>query len=228
MTAKRNGQIGKTKPWCSWTSLVGAMGHCSLGTKKTYYPRSYKLDVKHLCHFFKLLGFLMTVLSRKFEFQADDFAKSLGFATSLRSSLIKLHKDNLGFPVADKLYSAYHYSHPPLIERLRALGTKQDWWKNLANGASMRHTETTEKTGYRIYLVKPLKFLFPAYPFLFPSISRLFMRSLFKIENLKRSRDEQAWLQSVEISMRFREFRRLWSVVWQRCLHGGFPQPRTK
>ncbi|XP_020618221.1 CAAX prenyl protease 1 homolog [Orbicella faveolata] len=74
----------------------------------------------------ELLGFLMTVLSRKFEFQADDFAKSLGFATSLRSSLIKLHKDNLGFPVADKLYSAYHYSHPPLIERLRALGTKQD------------------------------------------------------------------------------------------------------
>lgn len=68
----------------------------------------------------------MTVLSRKFEFQADDFAKSLGFATYLRSSLIKLHKDNLGFPVADKLYSAYHYSHPPLIERLRALGTKQD------------------------------------------------------------------------------------------------------
>ncbi|KAJ7389941.1 CAAX prenyl protease 1 [Desmophyllum pertusum] len=74
----------------------------------------------------ELLGFLMTVLSRKFEFQADDFAKSLGFATYLRSSLIKLHKDNLGFPVADKLYSAYHYSHPPLIERLRGLGTKQD------------------------------------------------------------------------------------------------------
>lgn len=82
--------------------------------------------VTHMCRFFKLLGFLMTVLSRKFEFQADEFAKSLGFATSLRSSLIKLHKDNLGFPVADKLYSTYHYSHPPLIERLRALGTKRD------------------------------------------------------------------------------------------------------
>ena len=76
--------------------------------------------------FFKLLGFLMTVLSRKFEFQADAFARGLGFATYLRSSLIKLHKDNLGFPVADKLYSAYHYSHPPLIERLRALGTKEE------------------------------------------------------------------------------------------------------
>ena len=40
------------------------------------------------------------------------------------------------------------------------------------------HTETREKTGYRIYLVKPLKFPFPAYPFFFPSMSRLFMRSL--------------------------------------------------
>lgn len=74
----------------------------------------------------ELLGFFMTALSRKFEFQADDFAKGPGFAGYLRSSLVKLHKDNLGFPVADKLYSAYHYSHPPLIERLRALGPKQD------------------------------------------------------------------------------------------------------
>nr|XP_058962488.1 CAAX prenyl protease 1 homolog [Pocillopora verrucosa] len=74
----------------------------------------------------ELLGFLMTVLSRKFEFQADAFAKNLGFSTFLRSALIKLHKDNLGFPVADKLYSAYHFSHPPLIERLRALGIKEE------------------------------------------------------------------------------------------------------
>lgn len=63
----------------------------------------------------------MTVLSRRFEFQADEFGKSLGYGVTLQSSLIKLHKENLGFPVADKLYSAYHYSHPPLIERLRAL-----------------------------------------------------------------------------------------------------------
>ncbi|EDO47143.1 predicted protein [Nematostella vectensis] len=72
------------------------------------------------------LGFLMTILTRRFEFQADAFAKQLGFAPHLRSALIKLHQDNLGFPIADKLYSAYHYSHPPLLERLRALGLKND------------------------------------------------------------------------------------------------------
>ena len=69
----------------------------------------------------QVLSFLMTSLSRKFEFQADAFAKSLGRAVSLRSALVKLNKDNLGFPVADWLYSLWHYSHPPLVERLRAL-----------------------------------------------------------------------------------------------------------
>lgn len=69
----------------------------------------------------QLLSFCMTVLSRRFEFQADAFAKSLRKAEKLRSALIKLHKDNLGFPVADWLYSAWHYSHPPLLERIGAL-----------------------------------------------------------------------------------------------------------
>jgi STE24 endopeptidase len=63
----------------------------------------------------------MTVLSRKFEFEADRFAKSLGSAVPLRSALVKLNKDNLGFPISDWLYSAWNYSHPPLIERMKAL-----------------------------------------------------------------------------------------------------------
>ena len=50
------------------------------------------------------MGFLMTVLSRRFEFQADEFGKNLGYGVKLQSALIKLHKENLGFPVADKWY----------------------------------------------------------------------------------------------------------------------------
>lgn len=69
----------------------------------------------------ELMGFLMTILSRKFEFEADEFAKKLRFTDELKSALIKLHKENLGFPASDPLYSSYHYSHPPLLERLRAL-----------------------------------------------------------------------------------------------------------
>ncbi|XP_046669442.1 CAAX prenyl protease 1 homolog isoform X1 [Homalodisca vitripennis] len=68
-----------------------------------------------------VLSFAMTFLSRRFEFQADAFAKSLGKAGYLRSALIKLNRDNLGFPVYDWLYSMWHHSHPPLLERLKAL-----------------------------------------------------------------------------------------------------------
>ncbi|XP_027857207.1 CAAX prenyl protease 1 homolog isoform X2 [Xiphophorus couchianus] len=75
----------------------------------------------------ELLSFCLTVLSRRFEFQADAFARDMGKASELYSALIKLNMDNLGFPVADWLFSMWHYSHPPLLERLRALGNvKQD------------------------------------------------------------------------------------------------------
>lgn len=75
----------------------------------------------------EVLSFCLTVLSRRFEFQADAFAKNLGKAKDLYSALIKLNKDNLGFPVSDWLYSMWNYSHPPLLERLQALkDPKQD------------------------------------------------------------------------------------------------------
>lgn len=66
----------------------------------------------------------MTIVSRRFEFQADDFAKSLGKELYLKSALIKLNKDNLGFPIYDHLYSVWNHSHPPLLERLDALKKK--------------------------------------------------------------------------------------------------------
>ncbi|KAK2187946.1 hypothetical protein NP493_149g03019 [Ridgeia piscesae] len=70
----------------------------------------------------ELMSFCVTYLSRCYEFQADAFAKKLHHAAALQSALIKLEQDNLSFPLADWLYSTWHYSHPPLLERLRALG----------------------------------------------------------------------------------------------------------
>ena len=67
----------------------------------------------------------MTVNSRRFEFQADHFAKTLGYAEQIKKGLVKLQKDNLSFPVFDKLYSGWHHSHPPILERLEAL-SKED------------------------------------------------------------------------------------------------------
>jgi len=73
-----------------------------------------------------ILSFLTNMLSRRFEFQADAFAKKLGYATQLSSGLIKLNNENLGDLNPDSWYSAYHYSHPPLLERLKAIGYKKE------------------------------------------------------------------------------------------------------
>ncbi|KAG9285367.1 hypothetical protein G9A89_010842 [Geosiphon pyriformis] len=67
------------------------------------------------------LTFLMNILSRKHEFEADAYAKKLGYAEELRSGLIKIHTKNLSNLSNDSWYSAYHFSHPPLPERLNAL-----------------------------------------------------------------------------------------------------------
>lgn len=65
-----------------------------------------------------VVSFAMTVLSRRFEYQADAFAKELGYAKNLCKALIKLHIDNLGFPVYDWMYSSWHHSHPTLLQRI--------------------------------------------------------------------------------------------------------------
>lgn len=73
-----------------------------------------------------VLQLLLNILSRKFEFEADDFAKGLGYRADLASALIKLHKQNLSTMDADWMYASYHYSHPHLAERLKALDWKSD------------------------------------------------------------------------------------------------------
>ncbi|KAG7299059.1 hypothetical protein JYU34_017535 [Plutella xylostella] len=65
-----------------------------------------------------ILSFFTTCLSRKFEFEADNFAVSLNYPNELKSALIKLGKDNLDYPIYDKLYSAWYHSHPTLLHRI--------------------------------------------------------------------------------------------------------------
>ncbi len=54
----------------------------------------------------------------------DAFSHSLGYSQHLSSALIKLQIQNLSSMDADYLYSSYHYSHPILTERLKAVGWK--------------------------------------------------------------------------------------------------------
>jgi STE24 endopeptidase len=69
-----------------------------------------------------IVKLLMNILSRKYEFQADTFAKNLGYPAELARSLIKLQIQNLSTMEADWMYASYHFSHPILSERLKALG----------------------------------------------------------------------------------------------------------
>lgn len=68
-----------------------------------------------------IINFIMTILSRRFEYQADEFAQKLGYADELSRALIKLNIDNLGFPVYDWMYSTWNHSHPTLLQRLNRL-----------------------------------------------------------------------------------------------------------
>ncbi len=65
---------------------------------------------------------LFSALSRRHEYQADKYAReAMGESVSLSRALIVLSKNNLSNLTPHPLYSAVHYSHPTLIERLRAL-----------------------------------------------------------------------------------------------------------
>ncbi|XP_028968303.1 CAAX prenyl protease 1 homolog [Galendromus occidentalis] len=70
----------------------------------------------------ELLSFFTMYLSRRFEFQADEFVRKMHRASYLREALITLEKDNLSFPIRDWLDSAINNNHPTLLERLEALG----------------------------------------------------------------------------------------------------------
>lgn len=65
-------------------------------------------------------------LTRRFEYEADAFARANKKALFLRSALIKLASENLSFPVADPLYSAFNHTHPTILERLIALKNKEE------------------------------------------------------------------------------------------------------
>ncbi|MFO7743905.1 MAG: M48 family metallopeptidase [Psychroflexus sp.] len=68
-----------------------------------------------------VLGIFTNILSRKFEFQADNFAKSTYSGGYLSSALKKLSKNSLSNLTPHPAYVYFYFSHPPLAKRLRNL-----------------------------------------------------------------------------------------------------------
>jgi len=68
-----------------------------------------------------VLGLAMNVLSRKNEYEADRFARETASAEDLIVALKKLSVNNLSNLTPHPAYVFFHYSHPPLLERVKAL-----------------------------------------------------------------------------------------------------------
>jgi len=70
----------------------------------------------------RLLGVLLNAWSRRHEYEADAYAAEVtGDAGPLASALKKMTSDHLSHPSPAALRVWLDYSHPPLIQRLRAL-----------------------------------------------------------------------------------------------------------
>ena len=65
---------------------------------------------------------LISAISRHNEYEADEFGSNLSSKEDLVNALLKLANENKSFPLSHPLYIFFHYSHPPLVERLKELG----------------------------------------------------------------------------------------------------------
>tara|TARA_B100000965_G_scaffold371486_1_gene360485 strand:- start:406 stop:1626 length:1221 start_codon:yes stop_codon:yes gene_type:complete len=64
---------------------------------------------------------LLSLFSRKNEYEADNFAKRYANSEDLISSLLKLYRGNLSLVKSSSIYSAFYYSHPSVFDRISNL-----------------------------------------------------------------------------------------------------------
>lgn len=70
-----------------------------------------------------ITGLIMSMYSRKNEFEADAYAKETFNGTALANALKKLSVDSLSNLYPHPVYVFFHYSHPPLLKRLEAINS---------------------------------------------------------------------------------------------------------
>lgn len=84
------------------------------------------VDILLFLLFMPLVSFLimplMGIISRHNEYAADRSGGELVGRLFLANALRKLVTENKSFPLSHPLYIFFYYTHPPVIERLKALG----------------------------------------------------------------------------------------------------------
>ncbi len=68
----------------------------------------------------------MGMISRHNEYEADRTGSELGGALYLANALRKLVSENQSFPLSHPIYIFFYYTHPPVVERLKALGFDEE------------------------------------------------------------------------------------------------------
>jgi len=97
-----------------------------IGTMFGLQPNTLYADLLILAFIGGIITFtlspLATYISRKHEREADRFGvETTGNAEAAATALIKLSKDNLSNLHPHPLYAVFHYSHPPVVERVREI-----------------------------------------------------------------------------------------------------------
>lgn len=74
-----------------------------------------------------ILGIGMQILSRKHEYEADEFAaKTVAQPEEMVNVLKKISKDNLSNLTPHPFYVFLNYSHPPVLQRIQAIRERKD------------------------------------------------------------------------------------------------------
>jgi STE24 endopeptidase len=72
-----------------------------------------------------VVGILGNWISRRHEYQADDFARRMVGAEPMMSALLRLSRDNASTLTNDPLYALVHFSHPPVPLRVQRLAESE-------------------------------------------------------------------------------------------------------
>jgi STE24 endopeptidase len=101
----------------TWNGLPGMIGLADA----SFFARVVILGFLSSLVMFPLTP-LFSYLSRRDEREADHFASELtGRPDAMASALVKLSRENLANLHPHPLYAKFHYSHPPVVERIREL-----------------------------------------------------------------------------------------------------------
>ena len=98
------------------TELSKAMGSATLSIPINLI--AFGILFSPLSH---IIGMVMNSISRKNEYEADEFAATTFASMPLQDALKKLSANNLSNLTPHPAYVFFHYSHPPMLERLRFL-----------------------------------------------------------------------------------------------------------